>query len=139
MTFQDIDRLLFSWGYFLNRAEYQNFKEYLEEMLRRKRVMFIWDNNTIQAVITFFLTDNWETFLHKGLWEIRDDNPEGCQIFIDKMICKQWTLKLRRALQEAIELNFNVSEGHYYHAPLGPHVTIKRRSKHHEHTNLIGC
>jgi len=140
MTFDLLAKVFNSWDYQINPEEYDNFKAYFEEMLRRKRVMIIKEDYFVKAVLTYFLTDNWEEHLHKGLWEIKPDNPDGKQIFIDKMICQNWKLPIRRLLQEAIETNFNVLEGHYYHAPLGPHVKIKRRRPLNvQSRNTVGC
>lgn len=140
MTFDQLTKVFIPWGFLVNQNEYSKFESYFMEMLKRNRVMLIRDKNELVAILTYFLTDNWKEYLWKGLWEVKDDNPEGSQIFIDKMVCKNWNIPMRHLLQEAIETNFNVLEGHYYHAPLGPHVRIKRRKPLNvQSRNLVGC
>ena len=118
MTFDDLALTFIKWGYVINPNEYDNFKNYLSEMLKRKRVMQIWDNMGLCYIILFHLTDDYETLYKKGLWHIPEDNPNGKQIYIDKMVCEGMDIPLRRAIQESIESTFpNVVEG-YFPAPL---------------------
>ena len=129
MTLDHLANLFMNWGFVIDPKGYEEFSSYLKEMLRRNRVFIIWNGPLIEAVITFYLSNEYEKYLYKPLWEIPEgDDPNGNLIIIDKMICRNWKLPLRRLLQTVIEENFpNVIEGHYYHAPLGPHVKIKRR------------
>lgn len=140
MNFENLFDTFLSWGRLIVPSDYTHFKSYIEEMLRRKRVMLLKEDESVKGIATFFLSDDYKKFLFKPLWEIPEgDSDDGKYIIIDKMACQSWNLSMRRLLQEVIEENFNVLEGHYYHAPLGPHVKIKRRRLLNvQHTDLIG-
>ena len=141
MTFDNLFNLFLRWGRVIRPSDYLVFKSYLKEMLKRKSVMIIKENESIKGIAIFFLSNDYERFLFKPLWDIPEgDDPNGKYIIIDKMACQSWDLSMRRLLQEVIEENFNVLEGHYYHAPLGPHVTInRRRPLNVQRSDLIGC
>jgi hypothetical protein len=98
------------------------------------------ENSDVDAILTFFLTNDENKMYKPSLWSLIEDNPEGNKIIIDIMLCRNWNLPIRRILQDVIEQNFNVKEGHYYHAPYGPHVKIKRRRPLNvQRSNIVGC
>jgi len=111
-----------------NPSEYENFKEYLHGMLEKKRVMLIWSKTDLEAIILFHLTNNYDKLYKKPLWYIPDDEPDGKQIYVDKMVCRHMDQPLRRAIQTSIETNFpNVMEGYYHRAPYDRLHRIYRR------------
>ena len=128
MTFENIVQELASWGQILQGRHYEGFREYFYKMLGKKRVMFFWNDDNLEAVLFFFLTNDYETLYKKGLWDVPDDEPEGHQLYGDKLICKRFTLSLRRKIQYAVEDTFpSVEEGYYHRAPFDRCVKIKRR------------
>lgn len=141
MTFLDLASLFIRWGYLIKPHHYKNFELYFKEMLRRNRVMIVQNDTEIQAVLTYFLTDDYETLYKKSHWDIPRENPEGHQIYVDKMICKNWKVPIRRIVQDLIEDSFpNVMEGHYHRAPYDRHIKIMRRRREHgiQNSSLVG-
>lgn len=128
MTFVHLANLMQNWGWEVKPEYYAEFDCYLKEMLRRKRVMVITGNDLIEAVIFFFFVDDYESFYKKGTYETPEDSIYGKQIYIDKMICRKWTLGLSRKIKETVEVQFPwVEEGYYHRAPKDRCVRIKRR------------
>ena len=128
MTFDHLANLFYNWGWEVKPQHYQGFKSYLLEMMRRKRVMIVFKGELIDAVITYFLTNDYTKIYKKGEWDIPNDEPHGSQIYVDKMICRRWTPTLRRYVQEMIETTFpNVLEGYYLRAPYDRCVIIYRK------------
>lgn len=128
MTFEHLAVLFLRWGLAVKPEHYDGFRGYLLEMMRRERVMTIWNGDEIEAVVTFFITNDYDKLYRKSDWHIPDDEPDGYQIYVDKMICKKWTVSIRKALQETIESRFpNVTEGYYHRAPIDRCIKIYRR------------
>ena len=128
MIFDDLALTMIRWGYLINPSEYENFKTYLHGMLQKKRVMLIWSKVGLEAIILFHITNDYETLYKKSLWHIPEDEPDGKQIYVDKMVCRQMDMPLRRAIQTSIESNFpNVGEGYYHRAPCDRLHRIYRR------------
>ena len=97
-------------------------------MMKKNRVMLIDGPKGIEAIIMFHLTNSFEKLYKKGLWDIPEDEPDGSQIYIDKMICRKWSFSLRRKIQDTIEDYFpNVLEGYYHRAPYDRCVKIYKR------------
>lgn len=131
MTFDQMLRVFDSWGHSLKTEHYWDFKQYCQIMLRRKRVICVMNGDQIQAVVFFFLTNDYNKLYRKSEFSTPDDNETGFQMYIDKMICKHWVPAVRRSLQEIIETNFpHVSEAYYHRAPNDRCVIIRRRRQH---------
>ena len=128
MTYDKLLHILDSWGLSLPTEHYWDFKQYASQMLARNRMIVITDNNKVEAIIFFFLTFNYQELYKKGEWSTPKDNELGNQIYIDKMICKKWTLSARRIIQEYIEKNYpDVKVAYYHRAPKDRCVIINRR------------
>lgn len=128
MTFDQLANEFLSWGHCIKPEHYEHFKQYLRKMMRLNRVMFISENEKPEAVVMFHLTNDYSKLYKKGLWDIPEDEPDGSQIYIDKMICKSWTFPLRRKIQQTIEDYFpNVKVGYYHRGPYDRCVRIYRR------------
>lgn len=118
MTFEHLANLFQNWGYEIKPHHYPQFRDYLMSMMRKRRVMIAWDGDRIQAVITFFLTNDYDPYYRRSMWSIPEDDPQGSQIYIDKMVCARWTPSIRKSLQSTIEKCFpNVMEGYYHRGP----------------------
>lgn len=133
MTYDDLYWTFISWGYQIKPEYYVRFKAYFMEMVRRHRVIFLHDDdNTIVAVITFFITDDAKTFSNKPEFSTPLDNETGREAFIDKMICKKWTLQARKAIEGAITGSFPTVELAYWlrEPENRPVLVYKRRTKH---------
>lgn len=130
MTLVHLANLMQNWGIEVHPDHYYSFEAYLNEMLRRDRVMVIWNGVYIEAVILFYLTNDYEALYRKPMWKVAEDNSDGHQIYIDKMVCRRWTKTLRKLVYEAIEAKFpNVTVGYYHRAPKDRCVKIIIRSR----------
>ena len=128
MRFAHIAMLCESWGWRIKPQEYLGFKEYFERMLGRERVMIMMNDGFPCAILTFFLTNDYESLYKKSEWATPIDDETGSQIYVDKMVSSGWTPTLRRKVQETIEERFpNVMEGYYHRAPYDRCVKIYRR------------
>lgn len=134
MTFDDILENMFLWGYQIKPEHYQGFKTYFETMLKMDRVIIVYNDDCIDAVITFFLTKDYNISYRKGTWDIPQDDPEGHQIYIDKLV-GNYNFKLARLIRKEIEDRFpKVMEGYYHRSPKDRLFKIRRT---HELQNSI--
>ena len=130
MTTEQLSNLFLRWGWYIFPDQQENFKKFFREMLRRDRVMVITNDGNVEAVIFYFLTNDYKKLYKKGLWDTPEDEPKGSQIYIDKMICREWTHTLRRQIQDVIENHFpNVEEGYYHREPFDRLTKIKARRR----------
>ena len=128
MKFHHLAKLFYDWGWQIKHDYYIAFSDYLKEMLKRDRVFVIHLDAEIVAVCFYYLTNDYEKLYKKPAWEVVNDEPEGRQIYIDKMLCKKWTPSMRHLVQEAIEERFpHVDEGYYHRAPRDRCVKILSR------------
>ena len=128
MKFNDIITLFNSWGYVVNPSCMSDFKHYLDTMLSRNRVVLINDGDSIKAVMFFFITDDYNKVYKKPTWAVPEENPEGKQIYVDKFICQNFNLALRRQMQDMIEDFFPWCEELIYHRqPFDRMIRIRRR------------
>lgn len=133
MRIRDLITLIFNWGWRIRPDQEEAFESYLISMLEKNRVMFVTYEGSLEAVIFYFLTDDYKSLYKKDTWEVVKDNPFGSQIYIDKMISRNTTLSLRRRIQDAIEETFpNVMEGYYHRSPKDRCVKIYKRGTKHE-------
>ena len=132
MKFNDLYWIFCSWGFAIKPEYYQRFKVYFEEMVKRRRVLVIGDEDGLQAVITFFITRDHGTLANKPEFSIPYDDVNGTEVYIDKMIAKKFSLKLKRIVQESFEKLYpNVQIGFWHREPNNRCVVIyKRRIKH---------
>ena len=129
MTFENLAQTLISWGHVIKSSQYESFKEYTTTMLRNRRVIFVNSEDGLEAVIFFFITNDYSKLYKKSRWAIPVEDEGGSQAYIDKMICHRWTHGIRRHIQDFIESNFpNVVEAFYHRAPFDRCVKITRRS-----------
>jgi len=128
MTFDKLLHIFQSWGFDLKTEHYWSFKQYCQNMLKRKRVIVVMNGDQIQGVAFFFLTNDYLHLYKKGEFEYPNDTETGFQMYIDKLICKHMTPAVRRSLQDIIESSFpNVKEAYYHRAPKDRCVRIDRR------------
>lgn len=131
MKFSQLARYFYLWGWQIKHEHYSSFMEYCQEMLKRNRVIIIQKAGEVEGIIFFYLTDNYKLLYKKPLWSIAQDNPDGSQIYIDKMVCKRYTKELRKSLQDAIESKFpQVELGIYHRAPKDRCYKVYRRRQH---------
>lgn len=129
MRFHQLAQLFYTWGWEVKHENYVAFSDYLKDMLKKDRVFVIYENSIIVAVLLYFLTDDYTKVYKKRTFDTITDNPEGHQIYIDKMICKKWTPSLRHYIKSQILEKFpGVQEGYYHRAPRDRCVKILRRS-----------
>lgn len=131
MKFNQLSNLFYSWGWKIRVEHYTAFSDYLNAMLKRERVMVIEDETGIQAVLLFFLTDDYNKVYKKRTWDIVSDTPQGHQIYIDKLICKHFTKPMRIAIEDAITTKFpQITHAIYHREPYDRRVLIHRRLVH---------
>ena len=128
MKFHHLANLMYNWGWQIKIEQYIAFSDYLKDMLKKNRVFVIYDGELIIAVVMYFLTDDYNKVYKKKTWETVSDNPEGHQMYIDKLVAKEWNPTLRKAVQMAIQEKFpQVKTAYYHRAPKDRLVTIMRR------------
>ena len=132
VRFGHLSRLFYDWGWEIRVEQYVPFCDYLKEMLKRNRVMVIKNDEEIEAVIMFYITEDYTKIYKKATWDIVNDNIEGHQVYIDKLVCKKFTRPMRESIEAAITDRFpNITEAIYHRAPKDRCVKIKRRVFHH--------
>lgn len=118
MTFEFLSEIFRSWGYQIPTRNYWKFDLYFREMLKRERVMAIYDGPLLTAILIFYLTDDFNKVYKKGSWDLAIDNPEGHQIYIDKFACQRFRPVIHRLINEAVAERFpNVTEALYHREP----------------------
>lgn len=128
MTYNNMLNILESWGFKLKTSEYFGFKQYCRNMIDRQRMIIMTEDRNIVGFLFFFITNDYTTLYKKGEWETPQDINNGTQMYIDKMICKKWTLYTRRLIQDVIENTFpSVEIAVYHRAPKDRCVIINRR------------
>lgn len=125
MKFFQFNNVIVSWGFKVKPQEYQAFQEYTEEMFRRDRVIVLFYGKEIQGVLFYYLTKDYKKLYKKSLWQIPPEDPEGHQIYFDKLICRRWTKEFRTAVKLAVEHKFpHIKEAYYHRAPFDRCVKI---------------
>ena|SRR3990167_1150201 len=128
MNHFQVFKYMYELGYMPKTEHYWEYKNYVNEMLRRNRVLSVIDESIIKCLIFFFITNNYEDIYKKSTWFLPNEDLHGNQIYIDKMVCASWTPSLRRFVQSSIEEKFpNVNEAYYHRAPLDRCVKIYKR------------
>ena len=90
--------------------------------------MCIFSDGKLKAILTFFITDNYEALYKKSMWQVSDDEPDGKQFYIDKMVCAKFDKPLRIAINQHVAETFpNVDYAYYHRAPKDRCVKIKVR------------
>ena len=131
MTFLHLASLMQTWGYKVDPEHYLSFSYYLKACLKKHRVLMIWDDSKIEAVVIFFLTNDYSKLYKKGTWDVPLEDESGSQIYVDKLVCRQYTSCLGRAIRNIFEKEFpQVEEAFYHRAPNDRCVRIKRRMTH---------
>lgn len=130
MRFNQLAHLFYDWGWEIKHEAYVAFSDYLKEMLKRNRVITVMNGDAIEAVLFFYLTNDYRRLYRKPTWAIVEDEPEGSQIYIDKMVCKKFTKELHIRLAQAIEERFpQVVEAFYHRAPFDRCIKIRRKNE----------
>lgn len=121
--------LLFQyWGYAVDPRESHNLERYIKEMVKRNRVLLISNDGEAEAILTFFITNNFNQLYRKPTWATPEEDADGTQIYVDKMVCRRVTLPLRRKLQDTIEELFpNIEAAYYHRAPYDRCIRINKR------------
>lgn len=117
MKFAQLSRTFYEWGWQIKHEHYVAFSDYLKAMLKKNRVMLILKDGEIEAIILFYITDNYDKVYKKFDWEVVDDNENGNLAYIDKMVCKKYTKSLRMAIYDALVEKYpNIDEAMYLRA-----------------------
>ncbi len=128
MRFHQLAQLFYDWGWEIKHDHYVAFSDYLKDMLKMNRVMVLMNGEEIEAIIMFYLTDDYTQIYKKQTWDLAKDNPNGSQIYIDKMVCKKVTREVIRKIQDAIEEKYpQVELGVYHRAPFDRCIKIRRK------------
>lgn len=131
MRARDLAKYFYDWGWEIKHEYFVAFSDYLKEMLKRQRVIVIQNGEEVEAIIFFFLTHDFGLLYKKRTWDIVEDESDGSQIYIDKMVCRKFTKALRKELQDSIESKFpNVNVGVYHRAPKDRCIKIYSRRIH---------
>lgn len=125
MTLPEFMNIMEKWGYAINPKQHAGFHAYAQGMFNRRRAMLVRKGKSPEAIIFYFLTNNYEQLYKKGMWDLVPDNFLGRQIYIDKMLCRRWNKEIRNTVKKAIEAKFPwVLEAVYHRAPFDRCVKI---------------
>lgn len=131
MRFAQLSRLFYDWGWQIKVEHYVAFSDYLKEMLKRERVLVVKNGEDIEAIVMFYITDDWDKVTKRRDWEVAQDDPNGHLFYIDKIVCKKFTKELHLAINDAVLERFpQIEEAMYMRAPRDRRVTIKIRRHH---------
>lgn len=127
MRFHNLAAMFYRWGWHIKHDHYVAFSDYVKEMLKRKRVFAIYDNAEIIAIVFYYLSNDYRLIYKKGTWDVVNDDPNGHQIYIDKMVCKKFDRNVLRAIKQSIEDEFpNITEGVWHRSPFDKCVRVRR-------------
>src|SRR3990167_11290062 len=76
--------------------------DYATKMLDNGRVIVIWDDDIISAVLFFSITNEPKLFLEKQTWEFKSHDPEGKIVYLEKLVSRGWNKKIRLQLESEI-------------------------------------
>ena len=131
MTFEHLANLFYNWGYEVKMEHYFLFRNYLLNMLNRDRVLIVKSGQLIEAIATYYLTNDYTKIYKKHTWDLVDDEPDGKQVYVDKMVCRRYSRFLRNLIGSSFEERFPKAEMLVYHrAPKDRCVKVERRSVH---------
>lgn len=130
MKFVHLANLMQNWGFIVKPKHFGLFELYLNKMLKANQVIIVKDEGLIIAILTFFTTNDYDKLYKKSTWEFVKSEQDGHQLYVDKMVCSNWTKRVRIAIQRAIQEAFPfVTEAYYHRAPKDRLVKIKRREQ----------
>lgn len=128
MRFENLISQLMLWGKVVKAFEIPYFRGYIDQMLKRNRVIFIEENGQILALICFFLVDETASYSNRPFWSCPEDNENGHIFFVDKMIARKWTPSMRRFFERQIVDRFpQVDTAFWLREPNNRNVIIRRR------------
>ena len=137
MKFEHLANLMQNWGFEIRPEHYKDFEKYLKEMLKLNRVFIVYSGEFIVAIVIYYITRDYEKLYKKNTWEVGKDDPDGHQIYLDKMVARKWTLALRRYVEEMMFKSFPETKEAYWHrAPKDRCVKVKRKEKHELQTTI---
>lgn len=120
--------LFIQFGFYVTKRHHAPMVAYYEEMMRRKRLIVCSDESGPVALITFFVTNDYTALYKKSTWDLAREDENGSQIYVDKLVCRQWTTQLRKQIREVFEAGFpSASEAFYHREPFDRCVKIYRR------------
>ncbi len=130
MTFENLLNRFLTWGKSLNPAHEKQFRSYFSTMLKRKRVLIIEQNDSIECIICFFLVNDVKDYINRPMWSTPEDIEDGHIVFVDKMVANHWTPSIRRLVQSTFESEFpKITEAFWLREPLNRSVIIYRGGK----------
>lgn len=104
-----------SMGYAVKPQYEERLAVYLNEMIERERAVVVQSEDGIEAIITFFITEDHEKLANKPEFSIPNDNPYGHEIYIDKMIAHRWDRRMRKIVVELMEDQFPQARVAFWH------------------------
>lgn len=60
--------------------------QYYKDMLNRDRGQLFYNEGKMIGIITFFIGDDDEKYLHKEAWTVIEDDPQGATVYIDQFL-----------------------------------------------------
>lgn len=95
----EILKFMGSCGFMFKRSEIVPAIEYLKKMRKNDKVLAIYQDKKLHAIIIFSITNEEHKFLKKSTWEFLESNPSGQAIIIDYLACKQFDYDLRNEIR----------------------------------------
>jgi hypothetical protein len=115
MTAHDLEKVICRWGLEIKKEHKFAFRIWLGSMLQRNRVMLIWNQDEVEAVLFYYLTNDYRILYKKPTWSIPKEDADGKQIYIDKLIARTWTKPMRELVYKMFLERFPKTTDFYYH------------------------
>lgn len=97
MTAVDLVKILGEFG--ARFTDLDPVLTYCVNMITDERVVIVYEDNKPHSVFFYSITDNEETFLKKGMWEYKKQDPQGKILYVEKMVTKGWNRELRNIFE----------------------------------------
>ena len=75
---------------------------YIERMLRDGRIACIENSNKVEGYLIYSICNNIDPYYKKKTWVYVPQEPNGKTLYVEKLVCKQWTKELRSKFEEII-------------------------------------
>ena len=114
MNIIDIVKILGEMGGRFPKSQLGSLMEYFTKMIADGRVIVIWKDKEPYAVMAFSIGNDFEKFHKKTTWDYIAHDQEGSTLYIELLVCKQWTKELRKQFEQEILKHYpQLEEAHW--------------------------
>jgi hypothetical protein len=83
-----------------------NAVEYVDKMVKDKRVILIEDDGFIHSVVFYSVCNDFEPFYKKEMWDFREHDPEGSTVYIEKAVCAKMKKSIATMIRNTIQAKY---------------------------------